>query len=354
MNPTSNLHPLATHSLEDGVEALAWLKDTSDPVVSIYFTLDQPGANLAKVQRQALETIRNMNRHSRDSALTLLKSLENHLLRLPKEEDLSLAFFLREGEQPCRVAVTFPGKVETMVRFDRQPSIFELVERKDVYQSYAIVNLTSTSAKIFQVNAGRVTESILAGHLDLRSNVSRKISRERYHHHQQDRGQRFFKEKVKVLESIVKDEKVEHIILAGEPRLTSSFRKMLPKALGTKVLDESVEGRHTSFEAILKSSMETFMKEEEKESSLNLDRWKQSMAMGGLAIAGAQEVTQALERGNLDLLLLSKHTPLSLGDPISLKAVQNDVVIETVEDEDLLLNHQGIAGFLRYRDHSSY
>jgi|SaaInlStandDraft_1057018.scaffolds.fasta_scaffold24532_5 hypothetical protein len=349
MNTNVTTHPLASHTLEEAIEALAWVENDQSPVMSLYISLDQPGANLAKAQRLALETIRNMNKASRESSLSLLKSLEKHLTKLPREESLSLAFFIREGEHPFNISVVIPGKMDTAMHFDRLPCIFELVERKDVYHRYAVVNLTTTSAKILQVNAGQITESLLAGNLDLRSRISREISRERYHHQQRDRGEKFFKEKVKVLEEIVREDEFDHIILAGEPRLTSSFRKMLPKHLAEKVLNDSVEGRYQNFEMILKASMETFMKEEEKESAQNLDRWKQSMATGGLAIAGHQEISQALDQGNLDLLLVSKQVPHALADPISLQAVQSKITIETVDDEELLLNHQGFAGFLRYR-----
>lgn len=347
---TLEKHPLATHTLEEAVEALAWVEESSSPMISLYLCLDQPGANLAKAERLALEVIRNMSRSAREDGLALLKKVEKELGKLPREEDLSLAFFFRGGDQPVKLSVVIPGRMTTAIHLDRIPRIFELVERKDVYHRYAVVNLTSTSARILQVNAGQITESLLAGNLDLRSRLSREISRERYHHHQKDRGQRFFKEKVKILESIVREDEFDHIILAGEPRLTSSFRKMLPKSLSDKVLDESVQGRLKDFDAILRASMDAFMKEEEKESAETLDRWKHSMATGGLAIAGQQEISRALERGNLDLLLISKQIPHAIADPISLEAVQNKVTIETVDDDDLLLNHQGLAGFLRYRE----
>ena len=351
MSTLNALHPMATHTLEEAVETLAGKSENMDPVLSLYLSLDQPGANLAQAERQALGMVRDMGRHDRAGAFSLIEGLEVHLSKVPREEGMSLAFFLRNGDDPFNIAVVVPGHIDTKVRVGRLPSIFELVEKKDVYHRYAVVILTTSSARILQVNAGRITESLLAGNLDVRSRLSREITRERYHHHQKDRGQRFFREKVSVLESIVREGEFDHIVLAGEKRLTSSFHKMLPKALADKVLDDSVDGHHNSFDAILRSSMEAFMKAEEKESNRAIERWKQSMAMGGLAIAGPDEVGSALIRGNLDQLLISKQTPKTLADPISLQAIQFKIPIETVDDEDLLINHQGLAGFLRYREH---
>jgi hypothetical protein len=243
-----NLH------LENAVETLANIPENENIFLSVYFKIDKLQNNLQVIIQKILQRQASFGKKSKKEILALIKSLETICSKHESKKDYSLACFIRGGEDPVCISVELPGYLEYEVHLSSLPSIFSLVEKKDQYHRYAIVFLTSVSARIIQVNAGRITQNLLAGSLDLRSKVSREISRERYVNHQQERGLKFFKEKVNVIECIVRDNDLDHIILAGEQRFTSQFKSLLPETLSEKVIDETIVGNMNSFESILKSS----------------------------------------------------------------------------------------------------
>jgi peptide subunit release factor 1 (eRF1) len=104
-----------------------------------------------------------------------------------------------------------------------------------------------------------------------------------------------------------------------------------------------------SFESILKSSITTFVKQEELESQQAMQKLRHSLATDGLAISGYEEVRKALRDYRLDTLIISKECPKTLADAILKEAVVQNIVIETVDDDYLLEQLEGFAGFVRYK-----
>lgn len=335
--------------LENVIESLAQISERDDLLLSVYFKIDKLQNNLQVIIQKILQYQMKLGRQSKKEVLSLIKQLEAVCKEYKNKPDYSIACFLRGGEEPIAISVEIPGYLEDEVHINTLPSIFSLVEKKDEYHRYAVVLLTSVSARIIQVNAGRITQNLLTGSLDVRSKVSREISRDRYVNHQQERGLKFYKEKIDVLECIIRDNDLDHIILAGENRFTSQFQSLLPEFLASKVIEETLPGNYKSFEAILKNSIMAFVKQEEKESQKTMEKLRHSLATGGLSVSGYEEVRQALRDYRLDALVVSKDCPKSLADSIIKEAVIQKVHIETVDDDDFLDQHEGFAGFVRYK-----
>lgn len=335
--------------LENALEALAQIQENENLFLSVYFKTDKLKNNLQVTVQKILQLHSNFGKEQRKEILSLIKHLEVVCSDYTNRKDYSLACFIRGGDEPVVIVVEVPGELTNEVHLSTLPSIFSLVEKKDQYHRYAIVYLTSVSARIIQVNAGRITQNLLTGSLDLRSKVSREISRERYINHQQERGVKFYREKIEIIESIVRDNGLDHIILAGEPRFISQFKSLLPEYLNQKVIDETISGNIDSFESVLKASIVAFVKQEEKESKQAMEKLRYALATDGLAISGYEEVREALRNHRLDKLIISKECPKTLADPILKEAVLKNILIETVDDEFLLEQLDGFAGFVRYK-----
>lgn len=348
---TLNTEAHTMSDLEMAVKTLANIEPTSSLVLSAYLPLDAPQARLQEAVCRILEIQRSMGRHLRDEALDLIKGLESHLADLGRQPGKGLACFIRRGHEPMDLVVPLPGQLSLEVGLDALPSIFRLVEMKDVYHRYAVVILKKDSARIFEVHAGNITRNMMLVSLDLRTRLSKEISRESYVNHQKERGTRFFREKVAILDNILRENGMDHLILVGEPRTSSVFRDLLPPHLQDKLIEESVDGNLNSFEDILRSTLEAFAQEEERESCDNLERLRHSMATGGLAISGYRSVREALRDHRVDQLIVSKEAPSALAEPIVCEAVSQGIDIETVEDNDFMEDHEGFGAFVRYRLH---
>jgi len=335
--------------LEKSVETLAGLRDNENLILSIVTSLDKPNKNLRHLIQMSLEVQRVLGKEFRHEILSLIKQLENTFKTLKANQENSVAIFIRVGEEPICMQVNLPGKIEDKIYLDFYPAIFDLIEKKDVYHRYVVVNLSKESAHIFQVNAGAITKNLMSENLDVNTNVGRKISKERYVNHQKERGVRFVKEKIGIIDSIIRDTGLDHIILAGDKNMTSTFREQLPSHLQEKVLDQTLDKVHHSFEDILRDSIKTFVEEEEKESQATMNHLKHVLATGGLAVSGYEDVQEALDGKRLDLLVISKECPETIAEPVIREAVNQKIDIETVSDEELLTLYDGFAGFTRYK-----
>lgn len=334
--------------LEKSVELLAKIEDSENLFLSITTPLKNPYRELQSLVRMVLEAQRVLGKEFRQGVLELIQHLERVFKEIEPQKDRCMAIFLREGNNPIQVVIDLPGTIEQKVHLDFYPMIFDLIEKKDVYHRYAVVTLSKLSAHIFQVNAGVITKKLMSENLEKKAKVSRKISKERYVNHQKDRGMRFMKEKIRILDSIIRDTGLDHIILAGDPGLTSMLREQLPVHLKEKVLDRTLDKIHHSFEDILKDSIEAFVEEEDKESQEVMERLQHALATGGLAVAGYESVCQALRDFRLDKLIVSKECPNELIEPIVREAVNQNLSIETVSDSEILSLYEGFAGFTRY------
>lgn len=344
----STLHTETTE-LETAVDELATIEANSQLILSLYLPLDRPHARLMEATREILVRQRTLGRSYSQEVQEMIEKLKAWLEMNTELEGSSLAIFMRAGEFSFETFVLLPEALDLEVNLGHLPVIFPLVQAKDVYHRYAVVFLNQASARIIQVNAGRITKNLLMGSMDLRSKVGREISRDRYNNRQKERGLRFMKEKVQVIHDIIRDNDLDHIILAGDPRLTSKFRELLPSSLVDKVIDQTIDAHHHSFENLLRDSITTFIEAEEIESENTLEQWRHAMATGGLAIAGIQEVTLALDEFRLDRLIISKEATGKTIENLVRKAVVQEVEIETVHETSLDLEHEGIAGFVRYK-----
>jgi hypothetical protein len=305
--------------------------------------------DLISAGQKMLELQRARGREYREQALEAIALLEKNFTEHLSLEASSLACFIRCGDEPVFESIVLPKVMDLNVNMGSLPMLFHLVEFKDVYHRFAVVVLTQTSAKIIQVNAGKITEQLMAGRLDLRSKIGREMSKDQYHNTQRERGVKFFKEKVSVLRSIVQENSMGHIILCGDPRLTSTFKDLLPHDLRSKVIDQSVDANLRSIQEILKHSLDVFVENESEESKRTVLRWRTELGKGGLVTSGVHAIEEALVQCRLDMLIISKSCPTSISEPLLRLAIQQNIEIETVDDEDINDIEDGVAGFLRYR-----
>jgi hypothetical protein len=334
--------------LEDLITNLVRIEENEHLFFSIIIPLGKKGA-LIKATQKILELQRAKGKRYREEALQAISHLEKASTQQLRIESSSLACFVRSGDDPVSHSIVLPKVMDLNVNLGSLPMLFHLVEFKDVYDRYAVVVLTQTSAKIIQVNSGKITQQLMAGNFDLRSKIGREVSKDQYQNSQRERGVKFFKEKVSILRSIIQDNGMGHIILCGETRLTTIFKDLLPEDLLSKVIDQSVDANLKSIPDILKSSMDIFVENESEESKRTVQSWRTELGKGGLVTSGVGNIQEALEQCRLDMLIISKACPTSISEPILRLAVVQNLDIETVEDHDLYDIEDGVAGFLRYR-----
>lgn len=334
--------------LKKHIIALATLPETEAPVISAYFPAGTPrSAQVAELNGWAAvvrHSFRGQQRRDFDAAL---EEIVDHLETVATGQ--GVAVFSRWGDYPMFLPLQFSVPLEMNFHAGRLPAIYPLVELKDRFNRFVLVVTNSESARIYEINLGEVSESLLTERPGLRERLGREWTREHYQNHRRHRDQQFLKEKVAVIERIMGKRGHNALVLAGEPRFVNRLRESLPKHLRGRIAGEIRTGvPKSALPAVIDESIQTFLEEEDRESHDAVRMLDSAVQRGGLAVVGLQQTINALETGQADLLVLSQDLPEGDREKLVRHAVRNDTRIETVNGSRLLDRNGGAGCLLRY------
>ncbi len=235
-----------------------------------------------------------------------------------------------------------------------QPHLYHLARLDDEYPRYAALVSDANSARIFVFGLGeKVSDEKVKGKKVQRVKVG-GWSQARYQRRVENAHRDHAKEAIETLDRIVREEKIPHVILAGDAAFIPELREQLPKHLAEKLIDamrlDTKAPEHEIFEATLEAIRE-------KDAATDAEKVQRAMELyraGGLACAGVKETLKMLENGQVEELLIgaaleSEGTPEELTDRLVTKAKQTSAQVSFIEDAALLASVEGAAAFLRWR-----
>jgi rubrerythrin len=293
-----------------------------------------------------------------------------------------LAAFSRAGEQPFFLPLQFQVPLPNWIAVDDVPNIYHLVELKDTYHRYVVMLVTKESWRILQVNLGAVTARMWEERPELRDRVGREWSKVHFQRHRQERTRKFLKEAIGVLNQLMSAGDYTHLILAGQPAMTSLIQQNLPKHLQKQLIDTVTASGASRLSDVVEATLTSFVEAEEQESRTAVADLMQQLRTGGLAVVGTGPSFRALCRGRVDVLVMSKeydpgpgwscancgHVDVETAAPeacaacdardfrrfntkeqIVRKAEECDCTIEVVSQSDELLHLGGVGCLLSYR-----
>jgi peptide subunit release factor 1 (eRF1) len=97
-----------------------------------------------------------------------------------------------------------------------------------------------------------------------------------------------------------------HLIVAGDPRVTSEVRTALPKHLTARVVDIVPASAYDRVSDVVAATLASFIEQEERESVATVDKLQTEINTHGLAVAGSRASFEALRHGQVDVLVLAK------------------------------------------------
>jgi peptide subunit release factor 1 (eRF1) len=240
--------------------------------------------------------------------------------------------------------------------------------------------LTDTNtARIFVVGLGQV--------IDTEEVKGKKVhrvkvggwSQARYQRRVGNAHQEHVKEVIERLSQIVLEDKVSHIILAGDQVVIPLLQAELPQDLVPMVEVMKLD-IHASEQDVLAATLEKLQFQEARTAEEKVDRLMQQYRARGLAVVGPQETLEALANGQVEELLISgaleethpapeevrailapeipdsagetkseEPRQASLPDLLVTKAKQTGATVTFMEDTALLESIGGVGAFLRWR-----
>jgi peptide chain release factor subunit 1 len=188
-------------------------------------------------------------------------------------------------------------------------------------------------------------------------------SQARYQRHVENFHQQHVKEVVEALDKLVREEKIERIIFAGNEVVIPLVQEQLPQHLAEKVVDVlRLDVRETE-QQVLQATLEAMREHDARDDAERVQRMLDGYRSGGLGTAGLRETLRALEIGQVDELLLSAEPgairnghdngaePVDAFTPDELvtRARQTGATVRFIEDPSLLEPVGGVGAMLRYR-----
>ena len=336
--------------LQECIRSLAMMDETDEIVISCYLNLEKSvdGCREFLREREFLlkKTVPDWLRNNFSKTMGKVHSfLSEKSFRGVK----SLAIFSREGSVPFFLTLEFHVHLPNQIVMELTPHIYPLVELMDTYHRYVVVISSEKKARILEIDTGSVTESLWMEKPELRKRVGREWTKEHYQNHREDRGGKFIKEKVRILEWVMSAGGHTHLILAGNPQRTSRLKKSLPKRLLDHLVDTVVIEERAETGSVVEATLATFVEQEQKESLSAVEMLQREINTNGLAVVGSEATLEALKRGQADMLILAtEFYEGELKEKLVKLAVRNGIKIETVSGSHVLNQYGGVGCLLRY------
>lgn len=383
----SNAHRTAETPLVTLLHALAAFEPDGADVISLYLDLrtDQHGRETHDVfLRSAADDVLEGETPGAGVATGKARALariEHFLATDVGRSANGAAIFTTTGDGDFFEGVAIDAPLEAHQIFvGPVPHLYSLVRVIDQYPRYAALLLDSNRARIIVFGLGEVEARTEVTGEKTRRHSMGGWSQARYQRRIDNIHLQHVKEVVDALDTVVRGEAIDRIIVAGDAGIVARLREQLPAALADKVMDVLRLDRHAGEDEIIEEALAALRRKDAEGDAQRvaevLDAWR----AGGLGVAGPEATLQALQLGQVDELLVvaapatlkpvqrlpddagaapsltesssgdgAQQTQVHLADALVTKATQTGAAVRIIEDPELLRAHGGVAAALRFR-----
>jgi peptide subunit release factor 1 (eRF1) len=261
-----------------------------------------------------------------------------------------------------------------------QPHLYHLALLDEQYPRYAAVLTDTNTARIFVFGLGQaIAAEQVKGNKVHRVKVG-GWSQARYQRRVGNAHHEHAKEVIERLAQIVHEDKISHIILAGDQVVIPLLQEQLPQEMVPMVQVMKLD-LHSSDQDVLTATLAKLQEQEAGTAAEKVDRLMQQYRARGLAVVGLQETLEALAKGQVEELLISgaieethphpeevrailapeipdseggtkseEPRQASVPDLLVTKAKQTGATVTFIEDGSLLESIGGVGAFLRWRE----
>ncbi len=355
--------------LDRQIDRLAAFPLSTYPVISLYLNT-QPdqhgrarfGSFVRKELRGRAETFapRSPERASYDEDVGRIQRYLRDELR-PSTNGLAL--FACAGAEGFFEALQLTAPLERHeLSVGDRPHLYTLARVNDQYPRYAAVVADTNSARLFVFGLSNVLESEVLQSPKLSRTQLGGWSQARYQRHVDNYYLHHAKEVLDMLARVTREERIEHIVFAGDEVVIPVLREQLPPFLKEKVVDVLRLDINAPEHRVLQATLEVMRRRDARSDSEKAERLIGEYRAGGLAVVGARDTLAALDHGQADEVLLSASTdrirwdpetlepvPPGVADRIVSQARQTGAAVTFIEDAALLADVGGAGATLRYR-----
>jgi peptide subunit release factor 1 (eRF1) len=186
------------------------------------------------------------------------------------------------------------------------PHLYPLARLLDQYQRYAVVLADTNVARIFVFALGRTVKRDELQNVKTKRTQVGGWSQMRFQRHVENYHLHHAKEVVDQLERLVRDERIEHVVLAGdEATIIPLLREQMSKELSDKIIDVLSLGIDTADEELLQESLNAYRRYNTLSDMERVEHLLHEYRADGLAVAGVPQTIAALSNGQVEELLIT-------------------------------------------------
>ena len=375
-----------TTSPDQLLERLLSFEPTPAPVISLYLDarVNEQGQRtfMPFVRKQLNERVKSydVNSEERNSFDEDFVRIMRYLEHEVQNSVQGVAIFACSAANDWFEVGDFEAPFDrNQVFISDRPHLYPLARLMDKYGRYAVVLADTNRAQIFVFAAGQAVERQDVQNVKTKHVKVGGWSQARYQRHTENYHLHHAKEVVEMLEKIVGDENIQHIILAGDEAVVIPLlREQMPKTLEEKVIDALSLGIDTPEHELLEESLTAFRRHDSLTDMEKVQRLLNEYRADNLGVAGVSETLAALSNGQVEEMLIAakpesiqfdkeevkkvlelyrEEEPLpdeldqqSVADELVKRAnVLSSAKVTFIEDSTRLELLGGVGGFLRYR-----
>ncbi len=374
-------------SLKDLMERLERFEPTEYPFISLYLNAqaNERGRNdyglFVRQELSARAETYQSHTPARESFDRDVERINSYLEQEAHPSANGIVVFACAGANDFFEAEQLDVPIEQNRLFVyNQPHLYPLARLMEQYPRYAVVLADTNSARIYVFMQGRTVD-----HKEIESVKTNRSqvggwSQMRYQRHIDNYHQQHAKEVIDVLDRVVRQDKIEKIILSGdEETIIPILRQQMTKELEEKVVDVLNLSVKAPEHEILEATMQALRVANATDDAEKVRRLLDAYRADGLAVVGVAATLEALTNGQVEELLISAtmrgiryderqvekvmaayaptaghaadtSEPRTVADELVKRAEQfSSARITFIEDESILASAGGVGAFLRYR-----
>ena len=384
--------PKTTTSLEtplrNQLDRLAAFEPADLPVISLYLDVssDQHGREqyesfLRKSFAERMKSFRSGSAAARQSFEQDVERIKSYLADDVRRSANGLAIFACHGAnlfEAIQLEVPTGGHLLFIASV---PHLYPLARLNDQYPRYAALMVDTNSARLFVFSLGATEAERQVQNVKTRKASMGGWAQARYQRHMENFHLHHMKDVVDVLDRVVREENINHVVVSCDEVAKPLLNEALPKHLAEKVVDIVKMDAHAPEHEVLKETLDVLRGKDSETDSERVEALIGAWRAGGLAVVGPEDTMNALVMGQVEELLIAatpaalrraKKLPtgtspgavevdtsaanaeadperLKLADELVTKAQQTSARIRFIENAELLNDVGGVGALLRFK-----
>jgi peptide subunit release factor 1 (eRF1) len=369
------------------MEVLAALEPSPFPVISLYLSLT-PNHEGRETWEQFVRKVFNergralrVDSPERGSFEKDSKRIADYLDNQPRDPAWhGLAIFACSGIELFEVIPLETPFDDHWMFVGSLPHLYPLAKLIDTYPRYAAVMVDTNKARIMVFSLAQASRDEKVVSDKTRRNSQGGWSQARYQRRADDMHLHHMKEVAQALEKVVREEKINQIVVAAEEVALPKLREQLPKQLEEMIVATLPLQRNAPAETILEETLAAIRLNDAQTDADKVQELFDEWQSGGLGVVGPEATLSAFELGQVEELIITGSVDtlkpvqklpdnaatemkaetsapqgsvddarLKLSAELIKRAQQTAARIRFIEDASLLEEVGGVGALLRFR-----